>query len=61
MFGTIDVKSKIKDYSILFINDIDEINELINKKNSITVIDKTVKQLFFNNFRSISKNIKNLF
>mgnify|MGYP003658733101 CR=1 FL=1 len=47
MFGTIDVKSKIKDYSISFIDNIDEIKTLINEENTITVIDKTVKNLFF--------------
>lgn len=47
MFSTIDVKSKIKDYSISFIENIDEINKLINQENSITIIDKTVKKLFF--------------
>jgi 3-dehydroquinate synthase len=47
MFSTIDVKSKIQNYSILFIDNIDEINKLINQENVITVIDKTVKNLFF--------------
>lgn len=47
MFSPLKVKSKIKNYTIRFIKDLNEINSLIENKNNITIIDENVNDLFF--------------
>lgn len=47
MFRPLKVKSKIKNYTIRFIENLNEINSLIKNKNNITIIDKNVNDLFF--------------
>ncbi|MCT7556229.1 AroB-related putative sugar phosphate phospholyase (cyclizing) [Aliarcobacter butzleri] len=53
------IKSNIRDYEVFFEEDYKFINDLINIKNSIFIIDKNVYELYRNKFENIDEN--NLF
>jgi 3-dehydroquinate synthase len=46
MCSTINIKSKISDYRVLFINNISEIVNVTNDTNTITIIDSTVNEMY---------------
>lgn len=47
MFKPLKIKSNIKNYSIRFLKNLDEINNLIENENNITVVDEKVNDFFF--------------
>lgn len=47
MFKPLKVKSKIKNYTIRFIDNLNEIDSLIENKANVTIIDENVNNLFF--------------
>ena len=55
MCSTLNIKSKLLDYDVKFINSFDEINYYTNQNNTITIIDKNVSLLY--NFLNKPDNI----
>lgn len=55
----LDINSNIRNYEVLFEKDYEFLNDLINIKNSIFIIDKNVYELYKNKFKNIQND--NLF
>jgi 3-dehydroquinate synthase len=55
VYSTLNIKSKLLDYDVKFINSFDEINYYTNQNNTITIIDKNVSLLY--NFLNKPDNI----